>query len=84
MAFPVELLADNMDHGGLALVRRLIHGFGPQRQGDAHQQHAFDQRHCAFEVTRRVTPDAVVIGFGIARTPEPNERIDEIGQPAHE
>ena len=64
---PIELLADDVDHRGLALVRKPIYRLGPERNGEADQQDALDQRHRAFNITRSVAPDSVVIRLRIAR-----------------
>ena len=63
---PVKLLRDDLNVGGFAFLGKFIDGLGPERHGDANQQHAFDHRDGPLDIVGRVIFHADVICFGIA------------------
>ena len=58
MEIPVKLLANGVDQDRILVFGKLIHSFRPKRNGEADQQHGFDQDDGKFQMSgdAAVTP----------------------------
>ena len=81
---PFELLRDDVHHRRALLRRERVDAHRPRGDGEEQQDDGFDDGHADFEVARRVALDAGVVGLGIRRGAEANQRVDEERPPADE
>src|ERR1700704_637821 len=84
MKAPIELLANGVHENCILRFRKLIHAFGPQRDGKTDEENGFDQDDRKLEVRRDSTLNSLIIGFGMAAFAESNQNKSKIGGPADE
>src|ERR1700716_2231732 len=82
MKAPIELLANGVHENRILRFRKLIHPFGPQRDGESDEEHGFDQDDRKLEVRRDSTLNSLIIGFGMSAFAESKQKKRKIGGPA--
>src|SRR6185369_8845530 len=81
---PGILLRHDVDDGGFLVAGKTVHRFGPNRDGNAHQEDGFDDGDDQFDVIGGVAFDAFIIRLLVATALEAPDRVPEVNYPADE
>ena len=84
MGVPSELLAHDLDHGRVLLLREPVDRLGPERHGETEQQQAFDRGDTDLRIGREVGAGTDVISLRVGRTAMLEDGDDEERQPPDE
>ena len=81
MKIPVKLLANGVDQNCIGRVGKLIDPLCPQRDGESHQQHRFDQHDGKLQVRRDPACHPFVISDWITAAPKTNQDVNKKRRP---
>ena len=82
MKIPAELLANNMDEKRFFAWRELIDALCPKRNGEAEEEHGFDQDNGEFQMRRDAAFHSLVISNRMPASPEANQNENKERRPA--
>lgn len=81
---PLELLRHDLDVQGFLGIGKFVDRLGPQWDGKAQKQEAFDTCHSHFGIGGKMGASTDIIRFGIGGFPESENGVNEIGKPSNE
>jgi len=82
MKIKIELLGHHVDNNSVSSWWKFVHAFRPQRNGEAQEQHGFDQNNGELEVRGDTAANTGMIGFRMATSAKADQNKKKKGRPS--